>query len=222
MNPIISLQNVTLGYGRDIVLSNISLEIPKATFLPFIGPNGAGKTTLMRSILGLIQPMTGKIQTPFDHAPAGYVPQHKSMDPLFPLTVREIIQIGFYPHCGWWQTMNREEAKGLEAILEELGLTAHAHKNYRDLSGGTQQKTLIARALFSGAEVFILDEPTSELDEETEEEVFKHLLRFVQQEGKTVLMVHHGTQNPAVRWASEVCFVQHGKIKMMKTSEFAR
>ncbi len=219
MLPIIRCKNVTLGYGREIVLKDISLDIPKGVFLPFIGPNGGGKTTLLRGILGLIKPSKGRIITPFNHAPAGYVPQHKSIDPLFPLTVRGIVKMGLYPSLGWWKKPGKEESKRVDTVLQELELSPHQHKNYRELSGGIKQKTLIARALISGAEIFILDEPTSELDEQAEKEVFDHLLRFVKQEGKTVLIVHHGIHAPIVRLSSEVCVVNHGKIKRIKTQE---
>ncbi len=219
-NPIVSCKNLTLGYGRDIILENVSLEIPQGIFLPFIGPNGAGKTTLLRGILGLIKPMKGTVHTPFQTTPAGYVPQHKSIDPLFPLTVWEIIAMGFYPQLGWWKNSSSEDKKILEDTMEELKLTEHAHKNYRDLSGGTRQKTLVARAFVSGADVFIMDEPTSELDETSEREVFHHLSDFVLKHHKTVLMAHHGlNQLISSSTSSEVCIVNHGKVKMMKINE---
>lgn len=218
MEPIIRCKNLTLGYGRDVVLNQVSLDIPRGTFVSFTGPNGAGKTTLLRGILGLLKPMGGSIKTPFHQNPAGYVPQHKSIDPLFPLTVRGIIKMGLYPKLGWWKNPDASQKKNLELILNKLKLTEHAHKNYRDLSGGTKQKVLIARALVSGAEVFILDEPTSELDEDTEAEVLQHLQRFVLNEGKTVLMVLHGMNHPAVRMASHVCVVDHGKISFLASA----
>ncbi len=219
-DPIIRCENVTLGYGRDIILEDVSLAIPRGIFLPFIGPNGAGKTTLLRGILGLIKPMKGEINAPFDHSPAGYVPQHKSIDPLFPLTVREIVAMGFYPELGWWKGQGSDHKRRLDEALEELKLTEHAHKNYRDLSGGTKQKTLVARAFVSGADVFIMDEPTSELDEASEKEVFRHLSDFVLKHRKTVLMAHHGlNQLISSSASSEVCIVNHGKVQMAKVTD---
>src|SRR5688572_8655369 len=131
---IISCKRVTLGYSRNVILKDVSLDIPRGVLLPFVGPNGAGKTTLLRAILGLLKPMKGRIETPFAHAPAGYVPQLKSIDPLFPLTVREIVAMGFYPRLGWWGRLGTPERCTLDEALEELALTKHAHKNYRDLS----------------------------------------------------------------------------------------
>lgn len=214
--PVIACKNVTLGYGKDIVLENVSLEIPRRIFLPFVGPNGAGKTTLLRGILGLIAPLRGSIETPFKAVPAGYVPQHKSIDALFPLTVREIVAMGFYPHLGWFKRPDKNDLEAINQVLEELKLTEHAHKNYRDLSGGTKQKTLVARAFVSGAEVFIMDEPTSELDERSEREVFQHLSELVSKHNKTVLMAYHGL-NRMISSAliSKVCLVNHGKVELV-------
>lgn len=217
---MIRCDNVTLGYGNDAVLEGVSLEIPRGIFLPFIGPNGAGKTTLLRGILGLIRPLKGRMITPFGNVPAGYVPQHKSIDPLFPLTVREIAAMGFYPQLGWWKRQGAEHRLRLEQALEELKLTEHAHKNYRDLSGGTKQKTLVARAFVSGADVFIMDEPTAELDEASEREVFHHLSEMVGKHGKTVLMAHHGLNQLIESSAtSEACLVSHGKVRRVKISD---
>ncbi len=211
---VIRCEHVTLGYGRDVVLNDISLTIPGGILLPFVGPNGAGKTTLLRAILGLIKPLKGRIETPFGRVPAGYVPQHKSIDPLFPLTVRQIIAMGFYPRLRWWGRSGRREARLLDEALEELALTEHAYKNYRDLSGGTKQKALIARALVSGAEVFILDEPTSELDDASERVVVSHLWRLVREKHKTVLLAHHGLQDAQLK-ASQVCLVNHGTVSLV-------
>jgi ABC-type Mn2+/Zn2+ transport system ATPase subunit len=215
---IIQCKDVALGYGRDVVLEHVSLDIPRGVFLPFVGPNGAGKTTLLRAMLGLLKPLRGHIETPFRRLPAGYVPQHKTIDSLFPLTVREIVMMGFYPRLGWWRQPGRHERQALEEALEALQLTPHARKNYRDLSGGTKQKTLVARALLSGAEVFILDEPTAELDEASERAVWAHLRHLVRAKQKTVLIAHHGLHDLHLE-SSQVCFVNHRQARIVPIGE---
>lgn len=220
---IIRLKDVSFGYGREVVLEKINLEIPRGVFLPFVGPNGGGKTTLLRGILGLIKPRCGTIETPFASQAAGYVAQHKSIDPLFPLTVEEIIGMGFYPRLGWRKKAGAEEKRVLAQALGELGLEKHASKNYRDLSGGTRQKTLIARAFASGAEVFVMDEPTAELDEASEQEVFRHLAELVAKFGKTVLMAHHGLNRLISSSAtSKICAVDRGKVEMMESADLKK
>lgn len=216
MNWAVNCRNLTLGYGRDVVLENVTLQIPKGVFLPVIGPNGAGKTTFLRAVLGLIKPLSGSLESAFAGRPAGYVPQHKTIDPLFPVTVRRIVSMGLYPRLGWWKKPSAEHLREIDAALEELNLLPHQNKNYRDLSGGTKQKVLIARALVSGAEIFVMDEPASELDETSEREVFAHLKRFVQEQGKTVLLAHHGIGGILGTAADEVCVVQRRKMEMKK------
>lgn len=217
-DTIIRCENLSLGYGKDTILDEVSLAIPRGIFLPFIGPNGAGKTTLLRSILGLVKPIKGRIHTPFKDTPAGYVPQQKSIDPLFPVTARQIVIMGLYPAIGWWRRLNKEDKKVVDEAMEELKLTEHSHKNYRDLSGGTKQKVLIARALVSGADVFIMDEPTSELDEKSEKEVLHHLHHFVLDKKKTVLIAHHGIHDLSL-YASTLCLVNHGKVSLINNDE---
>lgn len=211
MKPVITLENVSFGYGRETVLENVCLEIPEGVFLPFHGPNGAGKTTLLRGIVGLLKPHRGRVCFSRPGIRTGYVPQYKAFDPLFPLTAREIAAMGFYPRLGFWKSPGAEAKKKLEEIFQELELGEHTHKNYRELSGGTQQKVLIARTLVSGADVLVMDEPASELDEKSEREVLAHLNRIVTQQGKTVLIAHHGMDG--ARASKSYVVVEHGKVQ---------
>lgn len=214
----VECRNLTLGYGRDAVLRGISLRIPKGIFLPFVGPNGGGKTTFLRAVLGFIKPLSGQLISSFENSPAGYVAQHKTIDPLFPVTVRRIVAMGLYPRLSWWKKPGKEHLQEVHQALEELNLLPYQHKNFRDLSGGTKQKVLIARALVSGAEIFVMDEPASELDENSEREVFSHLKRFVKEQGKTVFLAHHGLSRILESAAEEVCVVQQGKMEIKKLS----
>lgn len=207
--PIIACEHVRAGYGAEEVLHDVSLDIPRGAFLPFVGPNGAGKTTLLRAILGLLRPWRGRILAPFDRRPAGYVPQQKSIDPLYPVSAQQIVMMGLYPVLGWWRRPRAQDREAVDSAMERLGLAPHARKTYAELSGGTKQKVLIARALASGAEVFVMDEPTSELDEKSEHEVLHHLYRLSREEGKTVLLAHHGLNHMA-ELAPRVCVVNHG------------
>lgn len=211
--PIIRCEHVDLAYGRRVVVQDACLDIPRGILLPFIGPNGAGKTTLLRAILGLLTPLRGRILTPFAEKPAGYVPQQKAIDPHYPVTARQIIEMGLYPELGWWKRPGPEQRRRILAVLERFGLADHQQKTFGELSGGMKQKTLLARAWVSDAEVFVLDEPTSELDEESERDVLAHLLRLAQAEGKTVLLAHHGLEQAATL-AERVCLVRHGRVQL--------
>lgn len=210
---IITCSDVGVAYGRQEVLRGINLEIPRGIFLPFVGPNGSGKTTLLRAILGLLPLKHGKIQTPFHECPAGYVPQQKSIDPLYPVSARQIVGMGLYPKLHWWRRPSAEQHALVRHALDRLGMLEHADKTFRELSGGMKQKILIARAFVSGAEVIVLDEPTSELDEASEKEVLNHLLELNRDEQKTVLMVHHDLELIS-SLSTSVCRLNRGHAKI--------
>lgn len=208
---IIGCAHVSVAYGRQEVLHDVTLEIPSGILLPFVGPNGAGKTTLLRAILGLIVPARGRIRTPFAGKPAGYVPQQKNIDPLYPVTTRQIIEMGLYPELGWWRRPDAAQRARVDRVLARFSLEQHQRKTFAELSGGMKQKALIGRALVSDAEVFIMDEPTSELDEDSERDVLAHLVALSRECGKTVLMAHHGIEQ-AGALSPQVCVVQHGRV----------
>ena len=172
-------------------MHGINLEIPRGGFLPFTGPNGSGKTTLLRAILGLVPIRKGRIQTPFHKSPAGYVPQHRVIDPLYPVSVMQIVEMGLHPERRLFRPLTRLQKQRAANALDQLGMAEHMQKNFRELSGGMKQKVLIARALVCEPDVIIMDEPTSELDEQSEQDVLQHLMILNRDQGKTILMVHH-------------------------------
>ncbi|MBM4016793.1 MAG: ABC transporter ATP-binding protein [Planctomycetes bacterium] len=218
--PIIVCEHVSVAYGLQEVLHDVSLEIPGGAFVPFIGPNGAGKTTLLRAILGLLKPRRGRILAPFGRAPPGYVPQQKSIDPLYPVSLRQIVVMGLYPQLGWWRRPAGKQRAAVEAALERLGLADHAYKRYSELSGGMKQKVLVARALVNGPEVIVMDEPTSELDQASERDVLSHLLRLSREDGKTVLLAHHGLDAIAGT-ADRICLVDRGRVRVTSAKDLA-
>lgn len=218
LSSIIVCEHVSIAYGRQDVVQDACLGIAPGTLLPFVGPNGAGKTTLLRAILGLLPLRQGVIHTPFKDKPAGYVPQQKSIDPLYPVTARQIVEMGFYPELGCWRRPGADQLRRVADVLERFGLTEHQHKAFGELSGGMKQKALLGRALVSEADVFIMDEPTSELDEDSEREVLAHLVSLVRTEGKTVLLAHHGLDQ-AGGLAEKVCVVHHGHVQLASLAE---
>jgi ABC-type Mn2+/Zn2+ transport system ATPase subunit len=215
---VISCRHASVAYGRLEVLHDVCLDVQRGAFLPLVGPNGSGKTTLLRAILGLVRPRRGRILTPFAHSRPGYVPQENSIDRLYPVSTRQIVAMGLYPHLGWLRPLRQAHKRAVQEALEQFGLAQHARKTFGELSGGLRQKALLARAFVSGAEVFLMDEPTSELDEQSEKEVLRHLVRLSRQEGKTVLLAHHGLDCVA-ELAPVICLVEHGRVRVTATAE---
>ena len=211
-SPVIQCRGVSVSYGRDLVLDQINLTVPRGILLPFIGPNGAGKTTLLKACLGLIPHQAGEILCDFGGKPPAYVPQQKQLDPLYPVSVRDIVCMGLYPETGFWGRLNSLQQQRVERVIERFGLHSHQTKHFGELSGGLRQKTLLARAVVTEAEVLILDEPMAGLDAASEADLLTLIRALNQQEGKTVLWVHHRMDQCAAL-ARQACRVdQHGVV----------
>ena len=209
--PVIVCRGVRIAYDKDVILDDVDLEIPQGCFLPFVGPNGAGKTSLLRAILGLLQPVAGTIETPFHLRPPGYVPQINRIDLIFPVTVLEILLMGCYPVLGNWRRPDAALMKEVEEVLKRFHLEDYADRSFSDLSGGMRQKVLIGRTLLSNADVLIMDEPTTGLDEESEIDILYHLASLAKDDGKTVLFAQHGLEL-VKNVVEQVCRIQRGKV----------
>ncbi len=218
MNLAIRCEDLHVQLGGQEILRGIWLDIPRGCFLPIVGPNGAGKTTLLKAILGLVPITRGRIVTTEAVFRPAYVPQQKTIDPIFPVSLRQIVEMGLYPRLGWWKQPSLMDRRTVDRVLEKLGLIEHQNKTFGELSGGMKQKTLVARAFVMGAEVLLLDEPTSELDEPTETEILRILQELVKQEGRTVVLVHHGLHQAAAL-ADCLCWIEHGLAALVNAKD---
>jgi len=210
-DTLVLCEGMYAGYGRETVLKDVNIRIEAGDYLPIVGPNGAGKTTLLRCILGFIRPTKGRLVTEFARHPPVYVPQNRTIDPLFPLTAEQIVVSGLYRELGWWRRPTEEQLRRVHEVMERLRLTPFKDKNYRELSGGTQQKVLVARALVSNSSVLFLDEPTSELDADSEKEIFDILLYENRENRKTVVFACHGV-DVRLLGVEKVCSVEYGRV----------
>ena len=136
-------KNLTLGYGTKTVIENLSFSVNKGDYLCIVGENGSGKTTLMKTILRLLKPLSGTIETGDGLLPdeISYLPQQTDVQRDFPASVREIVLSGCQSRCGKRPFYNKAEKQLALAAMEKLGITHLAKKCYRELSGGQQQRT---------------------------------------------------------------------------------
>jgi ABC-type Mn2+/Zn2+ transport system ATPase subunit len=194
MMPIVQFRNVTLGYGRITVVSNVSFDIYAGEFFGLVGPNGAGKTTILRAILGALEPLAGEVTTQSATRQSlcfGYVPQRDTIVDILPYTVEEVVMMGRYRRIG---LLRRPRATDREIALESLAHTdiEGLRKNYfNDLSGGQKQRVLIARALAMQPDVLILDEPTNGMDLSSRAAILSLIARLHRVDRLTVIMVSH-------------------------------
>ena len=189
------LHDVTIAYGRRVVLSHIHADIPRGEVVSIVGPNGAGKSTLLKAIAGLV-PLAAGAVTIFGQPIArerhhvAYVPQREDVDWTFPVSVRDVVTMGRYPSSGWLRPTSREDAAIVDSALEHLAIADLAHRQVSELSGGQQRRTFIARAVAQQPDVILLDEPMTGIDAETHDRILE-LFDEWRTAGKVVLQATH-------------------------------
>ena len=178
MEPLIKIQNLTVGYDKVPVLENVNLEIHENDFMGVIGPNGGGKTTLLKAMLGLLKPVAGKIIFRSDinvrKKPIGYLPQVRHIDRKFPITVFDVVRSGSLMQSQAEMSASEIKQK-VEKLLLNMGISNIRNKAIGELSGGQMQRVFLCRALLSDPKILILDEPDTFVDNRFEGELYRHL-----------------------------------------------
>jgi ABC-type Mn2+/Zn2+ transport system ATPase subunit len=211
---LIRLDDVALGYGGGAVLGHVSLTIERREFIALLGPNGSGKTTLLRAMLGLMPVLAGRIEYGFDRStrPPGYVPQENRLNPIFPLTVLDVVLMGTYARLAPLRPVGRRQRHCAARCLEQVGLADLAARSFWELSGGQKQRVLIARALAVEPIILLLDEPTAGVDPEAAISIMELIAQLNREHGLTVVLVTH--QLPLVRrLADAVVWVEAGHVE---------
>ncbi len=194
MKPIIEFQQATLGYGRKIVLKDVSFTIFAGDYFGMVGPNGAGKTTLLRAILGTLKPLSGKVSVGnLSASPLrfGYVPQRDTIDHILPYIVYEVVMMGRFRQIGWLRRPQRADREIVIESLQHVDVKNLQHRVFRDLSGGQKQRVLIARALASKPAVLLLDEPTNGMDLSSKTSILELIHKLHEEDRLTVILVSH-------------------------------
>jgi len=188
----VQFDSVSFSYGNVLenrlkVLENASFHIHQGEFVAMVGPNGSGKTTVLKLLFGLETPCSGTIKL---FGSTAYVSQHMPADNLFPITVRDIVKMGLlHPTNNYSKT---DLQKTTAEAMEKTGITSLALRPYRSLSGGQKRRALVARALAAKPDILVLDEPTANMDRESEAQLYETLGVF---KGTTsILIVTHDTE----------------------------
>ena len=208
--PLIELVNVSSAYGLTTALENVSLKIWPGQFMAIVGPNGGGKTTLLRTILRMLPVTSGKVVSRGRELKRsalrriGYVPQLETIDWNFPITVEEVISMGFFNRKRWFRSTGEDEKRKLCDIMERLNLTALGRRHIRELSGGQQQAVFIGRALLGDPELILLDEPVSGLDMRSRDDVI-HFLHEINHQGVAIAITAHDLNWVAAHLPWVVC-----------------
>lgn len=200
---LIRIRDLAVGYpGETPVVKGIELTIHERDYIGLIGPNGGGKTTFIRTLVGLLTPLAGRIEYS-NGLKIGYLPQVKSIDRSFPLSVVDVVLSGLSARKGLFGRYGRRERLRASELLEETGIGRLTRRTVGELSGGELQRVLLCRALISDPQLLILDEPTTFVDNRFEKELYELLAELNRR--MAILMVSHdlGTTSRYVK--SIVC-----------------
>jgi zinc/manganese transport system ATP-binding protein len=212
--PLITLEHISVSLGGRTIIQDLSLAINEDEFVTILGPNGAGKSTLLKLLLGLVKPSSGTLSvlgsTPRrGNRDIGYAPQSRTLDAGLALRARDVVGFGLDGHRlgPGWPTARRRAR--IEQALSEVDALQLADAPIGQLSGGEQQRLLIAQALLSNPRLLLLDEPLASLDLNHESEIVSLIQRIRQTRHMTVLLVTHDV-NPLLPVVDRVLYMANG------------
>ncbi|HSJ06879.1 MAG TPA: ABC transporter ATP-binding protein [Longimicrobiales bacterium] len=218
--PVFDTKGLVFRYPatlRDAV-AGIDLRVNQGEFTALLGPNGSGKSTLLRMLLGALRPTCGEVL--FRGRPAGEWPRDElarqvgvvaqAEEIAFPITVREFVAMGRYPHLGAWRREGPADRAAILGAMDRCGVADLGQRSVMELSGGERQRARLARALAQEPRILVLDEPTAALDIAHEMSLFELLADLVD-DGVTVVVVTHNI-NIAARYARRLVLLDGGRI----------
>jgi zinc transport system ATP-binding protein len=192
----IEIRNLSSGYDGVPVIGNVNLDLRDSDFLAIIGPNGGGKTTLFKTILGLIEPISGEVRIN-GLAPSkgskliGYVPQKERTDPAYPIRVEDVVLMGLRAQKGLRPTYSAEARKAAERAMEYAEISDFRRNRISELSGGQLQRVFLARALAPEPPILMLDEPTASLDPNMKDCTYDILRKVNRERGTAIMIITH-------------------------------
>ena len=193
---MIECSHLTMGYGSQIAVEDLSFSVEEGDYLCIVGPNGSGKSTLIKGLLGLAQPKSGSISyhgvSPRE---IGYLPQQTAAQKDFPASVWEVVLSGRQNHPHFPPFYTKADKEDALRNMELLDLLPLKKRCYRDLSGGQQQRVLLARALCATKKLLLLDEPVTGLDPVMTNEMYQLIRRINREQNVTIIMVSHDIRN---------------------------
>jgi zinc/manganese transport system ATP-binding protein len=216
---VLSVDGVSVRLGGREVLHDVRFAIGPGEFVGLIGSNGAGKTTLLRLILGLLSPAAGKVRT--SRTGIGYVPQKIQLDPDMPLRARDLVGLGLDGHRFGIPMPSRSRRAQVDEMLRAVDAEHLGDARIGNLSGGEQQRILIAHALISRPGLLLLDEPLANLDIRSEQEVVALLARVAREQGIAVLISAH-EMNPLLPVMDRIVYMAAGRAASGPTDEVVR
>ena len=223
---MLRIENLSVAYGPRLVLSGVSLEVNSGEVLALIGPNGAGKSTLLRAVSGVVPAKAGSVRTNGDALLSlstmqrarvlAVVPQIASMPPAF--TVWETVLLGRTPYLNFLGQVSEKDEEIARLALSRVDALDLAERRVGELSGGEQQRVLLARAMAQSTPILLLDEPTSNLDLHYQVNFMETVSSLAHQDNLAILVALHDL-NLAARYSDRIALMVDGKIKAAGTPQ---
>lgn len=203
MKSLIEIKNLTAAYEDKVVFTDVNMKVDELDFLVITGPNGGGKTTLVKTMLGLLKPVSGEIcffknGQPVKELNIGYLPQYNVIDKKFPISVFDVVISGLSRQKRWFVSYNEEQKAQARQIIVRMGLEGLEQRPIGALSGGQIQRALLGRAIVSNPDVVVLDEPNTYIDRTFQSKLYE-MLEEINRESAIVLVSHdmHAVKNLA-------------------------
>lgn len=191
MDELVALHGATFGYERHPAVHHLSGRLRAGSLTAVVGPNGAGKSTLLKGIMGMVRPLTGRVDlVGIGRADIAYLPQQAEVDRAFPVTVFDTVLLGHWRRFGAFGTVSAAARAEAAAALQRVGLAGFERRPIGSLSVGQFQRVLFARLLVQDARLILLDEPFAAIDDRTTADLLG-LIAGWHREGRTVLVVSH-------------------------------
>lgn len=188
---LLACRALVVGHAGSALLPPIDLSLRAGEFWAVIGRNGSGKTSWLKTLLGLLSPVSGRVYAPNGRVRLSYLPQKSALDELYPLLAREVVSMGTERGWSFLGRGRGARAHEVDRALSEMDALSLADRPFCQLSEGQKQRVLLARVAASGAELAVLDEPTSAMDAVAEREAFSLLDGLRQRRGMAVVVVSH-------------------------------
>ncbi len=224
--PVLEVENVSVIFSGRTVLDGVSFEIRRGEFTGLIGSNGVGKTTLLRVILGLQRAATGQVRVLGEPVSGrglslGYVPQKVVLDPDIPIRARDLVALGLDAERYGFGRRTRAQHELVDKMLHDVDAESFADARVGSLSGGEQQRVLIAHSLISGPKLLLLDEPLANLDPKSVQEIVTLLHRLASENEVAILLSAH-EMNALLPVMDRIVYLTQGRAASGTTDEVVR
>lgn len=199
---LITIDDLAIGYNGSSILDGITYSVRRGSVIGIAGPNGGGKSTLLKTMLGLIPPVSGNIEFR-DSVVFGYVPQQQNFDDIFPVSVYEMISMGRYARVYPGRKPDAHALSSIDSAIRKTNVDHLRDRTFRSLSGGEKQRVLVARAIAGDPDIMVFDEPTASIDIKGEAEIISLIREIHSENNFTIIIVSHYLKT-MIKYADEI------------------